>query len=138
MIEEFRTTDTPSVASWCGDKGVAENIIRVWLKILNNDFMNKPSREIPTDRLRPLYHRLNEAGFENVRLELSDDSELAEFSFQRGANVESTTSDSAYACVLRILREAGFGIGFEELALTKSLGTVSGAFLVRPLAEICG
>jgi hypothetical protein len=99
--------------------------------------MNEPSREIQTHRLQPLYHRLNEAGFENVRLKLSDDGELIEFSFQRGVNVESANRENAYASVLRILREAGFGIGFEELALTVNRDVLSGAFLVRPLAEIC-
>jgi len=99
--------------------------------------MNEPSREIPADRLQPLYHRLNEAGFENVRLALSDDGELVEFCFQRGVNVESVNRESTYACVLRILRDAGFEIGFEELALTMNRDVLNGAFLVRPLAEIC-
>lgn len=99
--------------------------------------MNEPSREIPADRLQQFRHRLNDAGFENVRLELSGDGVLVEFSFHRGVNVESANREGAYACVLRILREAGFGIGFEELALTVSREVLKGAFLVRPLAEIC-
>jgi hypothetical protein len=99
--------------------------------------MNKPSRDIPDDRLQPLYHRLSDAGFENVRLELSDDGELVEFCFRRGTNVESTTRESTYACVLRILHDAGFRIGFEELALTVNRDVSKGAFLVRPLAEVC-
>jgi hypothetical protein len=105
--------------------------------MLNNNFMNEPSSEISTDRLQQLCHRLNDAGFKNVRLELSDDGELVEFSFQRGVNVESADKESAYACVLRILRDAGFEIGFEELALTVSRDVLNGAFLVKPLAEIC-
>ena len=99
--------------------------------------MNEPSRENPADRLQQLCHRLSEAGFENVRLKLTDDDELVEFSFQRGVNVKSAIRESTYASVLHILREAGFGIGFEELALNVSRDVLSGAFLVRPLAEIC-
>jgi hypothetical protein len=112
-------------------------MVLLWLKFLNNDFMNEPSREIPATRLQQLYHRLNEDGFENVRLKLTDDGELVEFCFRRGTNVESVTKEIAYACVLLILRETGFGIGFEELALTANRDVLNGAFLVRPLAEVC-
>ena len=112
-------------------------MVLLWLKFLNNDFINKPASGIPSDRLRQLYHRLNKAGFENVRLALSDDGELVGFCFQRGVNVESANRESTYACVLRILRDAGFEIGFEELALTMNRDVLNGAFLVRPLAEIC-
>ena len=87
--------------------------------------------------LSRLYQQLVQAGFTEVRLALSDDHELVEFSFQRGANVESANRESAYACVLRILRDAGFGIGFEEFALEVNRDVLNGAFLVRPLAEIC-
>jgi hypothetical protein len=58
-----------------------------------------------------------------------------EFRFLRGTNIESAKKDTAYFCMLRILREAGFG--FEELALTVSRDVLNGVFLVRPLPEIC-
>jgi hypothetical protein len=103
----------------------------------NHDFMNEPSGENPADRLQQLNHRLNEAGFENIRLKLTDDGELVEFSFHLGVNVKSANRESTYACVLHILRAGGFGIGFEELALTVSRNAINGAFLVRPLAEVC-
>jgi hypothetical protein len=103
----------------------------------NNDFMDKPSPEIPANRLQSLYHRLNEAGFENVRLELSDGGELVEFSFRRGVSVELANTESWYGRILCIVREAGFGIGFEELALNVGRDVLNGAFLVRPLVEIC-
>lgn len=90
-----------------------------------------------SESLFRLHRHLTEAGFTNVRLDLSDDHELVQFSFESGTNVEFETEECAYACVLRILRASGFKIGFEELALNVDGFTVEGAFLVAPLAEIC-
>jgi len=84
-----------------------------------------------------LRHRLRQSGFTKLRMNLSDDGELVEFSFQFEANGNLKVYENTYASLLRILAEAGFQVGFEELALNINGIIWDGAFLVRPLAEIC-
>jgi hypothetical protein len=87
--------------------------------------------------LGDLRRHLRKSGFTKLRMELSRDGELVEFSFRVQANSKLKIYENAYSAVLGILLEAGFRVGFEELALNVNGENLDGAFLVRPLAEIC-
>ena len=89
-------------------------------------------------RVRCGLHRpAAEAGFTEIELNLSNDGDLVEYRMQRSALANIESYDEAYSHLLNNLRKVGFRVGYEELALNVHGDILDGAFLTRPLAELC-
>ena len=83
---------------------------------------------------------LRAAGWEPVELALSDDREFLTFSVRRGDHLshKATDRENAIRMLIRAFRQAGFSVGFTEVAFSAFDGEfLTGGTLVGPLEQIC-
>ena len=90
----------------------------------------------PPPSLRRLREALKSEGFSNVQLRLHDDGEGMDFRLGRGTKTQRVKGDQLHRLLIRICRNAGFAIGYEELAVKANRASIMGITLTGPIAQV--